>query len=132
MTAQINLARSRLVGVVLPTPSRLPRHKYSDFQYKRPHSIRVGNIVGVERDAVTVWKSEQHMSFAYMQTVRVRPSGQMNLSIICLYAPSDTNCSTMHCAFQNELFFLNHCKCGNHELDAAEVVCKVPAALFSS
>jgi hypothetical protein len=45
MTAQANLARRRLLGVVLPTPTRLPRNKYGDLLCKRPRSICVGSII---------------------------------------------------------------------------------------
>jgi hypothetical protein len=37
----------------------------------------------------------------------------------------------MRYPYPKEVFFLNHCKCSDDELDAADVVCKVPAALFS-
>ncbi len=57
-------------------------------------------------------------------------SGLKRLSIIRIYELSDITRWTMRYLYPAEFLLSNHCNSGDDELDAAHVVCGVPAALF--
>ncbi|KAI9885267.1 MAG: hypothetical protein M1823_002936 [Watsoniomyces obsoletus] len=93
-------------------------------------TIRVGDVVGLDKDSDTAWKSKHDLWFAYVQGVNQSSSGRQSLSVIWLYAPSDTTCSTMHYPIPDELFFSDNCNCGDARLDPADVVCKPSVEFF--
>ncbi len=99
--------------------------QYSPFQ-----TIRVGDVVGIESDSETVWQSKADLWYAYVQGIDTSASGRQSLSVIWLYAASDTTCSTMHYPIANELFFSDNCNCGDGRFDPADVVCKPSVEFF--
>ncbi|KAI9787643.1 MAG: DNA methyltransferase Dim-2 [Geoglossum umbratile] len=125
------VAREKFIGPVLVTPSRLKRDEYGRLLERKPKTIAGGEVVAVKKDSQTVWKGESDLWFAYVQEVHVTKKGRRFLKVIWLYEPSDTSCSTMHYPIRNELFFSDNCNCGDGVLDAEDVLCKVPVALFS-
>ncbi|KAI9751103.1 MAG: Vacuolar protein sorting-associated protein 17 [Chaenotheca gracillima] len=91
-------------------------------------TIRVGDVVGVPKDIETVWKGKTDTWYAYVQAIE--PELEL-LSVIWLYEPSDTTCSTTRYPFSNELFFSDNCNCQDASFPATEVVCKMPVAFFT-
>ena len=110
--------------------SRLIRDERRGVQRTFPGPILVGDVVAVEKDVNTIWKSVEALWFAYVQDVRRSASGRRNLMVVWLYAPTDTSCSGEGYPIQNELFFSDNCNCGNAALDAEDVVCKVAVGFF--
>ncbi|KAI9797995.1 MAG: DNA methyltransferase Dim-2 [Piccolia ochrophora] len=108
-------------------PTKGLRHKLANG---RPTSISIGDVVGVSRDAKTRWKDTAAVWFAYVQGFTKSLRGERALSVIWLYRPSDTTCSTMHYPIPNELFFSDNCNCGSARLYARDVVCSVSVDFF--
>ncbi|GAD94844.1 DNA methyltransferase Dim-2 [Paecilomyces variotii No. 5] len=102
-----------------------------------PHSgleIRPGDVVSVERDEETVWKSssDNDLWYAFVQGIRQHKNGTSWLDVIWLYCPGDTVCANMTYPHLDELFMSDHCNCGDRKIRDTEVVGKVDVRFFSS
>ena len=129
--ARADVARTKFVGPVITSPTRLQRDRHGRLLTLQPGTIRVGDVIGVDKDAETIWKGASELWFAYVQGVKRGSGGQISLDVIWLYAPSDTTCSIMQYPIHNELFFSDNCNCGDGKLDAQDVVCKATVGFFS-
>ncbi|KAJ9351470.1 S-adenosyl-L-methionine-dependent methyltransferase [Paecilomyces variotii] len=102
-----------------------------------PHKafeVRPGDVISVERDEQTVWKtsSNDDLWYSFVQGIRQHQNGTIWLDVIWLYRPSDTVCANMTYPHLNELFMSDHCNCGDHKIRNTEVVGKVDVRFFSS
>ncbi|KAL1852673.1 hypothetical protein Plec18167_009597 [Paecilomyces lecythidis] len=102
-----------------------------------PHSeieVHPGDVVSVERDEETVWKTSSHndLWYAFVQGIRHHKNGTIWLDVIWLYRPSDTVCANMTYPHSDELFMSDHCNCGDRKIQNTEVVGKVDVSFFSS
>ena len=110
--------------------SRLMRDESRGVQSTLPGPILVGDVVAVEKDVKTIWKSVEALWFAYVQDVKQSAIGRQNLKVIWLYAPTDTSCSVQGYPIRNELFFSDNCNCGSTALYGEDIVCKVAVGFF--
>lgn len=92
--------------------------------------VRVGNVVQIPNDGKN-WQGKEDVWYAYVQGID-NTRKRTVLRIIWLYRPSETTCSNMHYPCANELFFSDHCNCGDPNVYEDEVVGKVTVALFES
>ncbi|KAI4135828.1 MAG: hypothetical protein LQ347_000331 [Umbilicaria vellea] len=92
--------------------------------------VRVGNVVQFPNDGKN-WKGKDDVWYAYVQGIDNTKKRKI-LQIIWLYRPSETTCSKMHYPSANELFFSDHCNCGDPNVYEDEVVGKVNVAFFKS
>ncbi|KAI9780309.1 MAG: DNA methyltransferase Dim-2 [Peltula sp. TS41687] len=84
-----------------------------------------GTMQGFDPSAPTCVVFSMVCWYAYVQEVKTNSRGQSFLKVIVLYAPSDTTCSAMHYPIKNELFFPDHCNCGDDAIPPDDVACKV-------
>ncbi|KAI9676950.1 MAG: DNA methyltransferase Dim-2 [Caeruleum heppii] len=127
-------ARFKFVGpVISPSSGSSQDCSEPSAKYRRPKSVRVGDVVGVRKDQCSAWKGSADLWYAYVQNIRTNKAGKQLLDVIWLYEPSDTTCSTMRYPIQNELFFSDNCNCGNAQLTAEDndIVCKLSVAFFA-
>lgn len=96
----------------------------------RPHTaaitnevIRPGDVVQLEKDENGPWGGPAEW-YAYVQSVEARKSGNV-LRVIWLYWPEQTTCANMTYSYRQELFFSDHCNCGDHPISTSEVLRKV-------
>lgn len=90
----------------------------------------IGDVVAVEADKATDWKTPDTLWYGYVQDVTEQPKG-LKLDLLWLYRPTDTACQKMKYPFENELFLGDHCNCGDHPIYAHEVIFK-PKVTFSA
>ena len=132
MTARSDEKRERFVAAATRATRRRSRDESGPGRRRRPRKIRVGDVVGVEKDSRTTWRSLEDVWFAYVQEVKTNSRGEPYLHVIWLYAPSDTTCSIMHYPVHNELFFSDNCNCADARLEASDVVCRISVDFFGS
>lgn len=94
-------------------------------------TIRPGDIVAIPSDTNTAWKTNDKYWYAYVQGRKTTTRGN-RLRLIWLYRPSDTACQDMRYPYDNELFFSDHCNCGDGATYSVDVSHKVAVALFGS
>ncbi|RMY91212.1 hypothetical protein D0861_03230 [Hortaea werneckii] len=87
--------------------------------------IQKGDVICVEPDEQSRWKSEASVWYAYVQRIRITRSGRKHLDILWLYQVGDTTLGAAYYPFTNELFLSDNCACGQDAIDAADVVGKV-------
>ncbi|KAI7476680.1 S-adenosyl-L-methionine-dependent methyltransferase [Hortaea werneckii] len=87
--------------------------------------IQKGDVICVEPDKQSRWKSEASVWYAYVQRIRITRSGRKHLDILWLYQVGDTTLGAAYYPFTNELFLSDNCACGQDAIDAADVVGKV-------
>jgi DNA (cytosine-5)-methyltransferase 1 len=87
--------------------------------------ITTGDVVQIEKDVETPWKSVADSWYAYVQSCEKGKDGSKVLRVIWLYLPEDTTCARMKYPFRRELFFSDHCNCGSVNLAANDVLRKV-------
>lgn len=92
--------------------------------------VRVGDVVQIPNDGKN-WKGKDDIWYAYVQGID-NTKKRTILEIIWLYRPSETTCSDMHYPSANELFFSDHCNCGDPNVYEDEVVGKTSVAFFES
>ncbi|KAF1981204.1 hypothetical protein K402DRAFT_398772 [Aulographum hederae CBS 113979] len=90
-----------------------------------PGKVRIGDIVVVARDEQSAWKDASDAWCAYVQKVRRSHTGKKLLDVIWLYKPSHTTLANMNYPFSNELFFSDHCNCGDNGFGVEDVVGKL-------
>jgi len=95
-----------------------------DSHGMRPRRILVGDVVQLNKDQETRWKSTADSWYAYVQSVEKR-KGEDVLGLIWLYHPHDTICGRMMYPYKRELFFSDHCNCGDGHTYASDVLRKV-------
>ncbi|KAI9818018.1 MAG: DNA methyltransferase Dim-2 [Phylliscum demangeonii] len=100
-------------------------HRSRTKQAPPADNVLIGDVLEVERDVETVWKGSAAFWYAYVQGVRTTASGRQLLDVLWLYASSDTTCSSMRYPIPNELFFSDHCNCGDARMDSTSVIRKV-------
>ena len=93
-------------------------------------NVRVGDVVQFPNDGKN-WKGKDDVWYAYVQGIDTAKKRTI-LQIIWLYRPSETTCSNMHYPSANELFFSDHCNCGDPNVYEDEVVGKASVAFFES
>lgn len=74
--------------------------------------IQIGDVVAIERDEGSEWKTEDDEYYAYVQGVTISTLGR-SLSLLWFYRPGDTTCKKMLYPFEKELFLSDHCNCGD-------------------
>ncbi|SLM37076.1 S-adenosyl-L-methionine-dependent methyltransferase-like [Lasallia pustulata] len=107
----------------LPTEERVPK-------VVGRSKVRVGDVVQFPNDG-KIWKGKDDVWYAYVQGID-KTKDRTALQIIWLYRPSETTCSKMHYPSANELFFSDHCNCGDPKTYEDEVVGKTSVAFFES
>ncbi|KAI9779979.1 MAG: DNA methyltransferase Dim-2 [Peltula sp. TS41687] len=125
LTARVEIAKQTSTGANNSTSTHIQK-----LPLQRPKSVHVGDVIGIKRDTDTVWKSQENIWYAYVQEVKTNSRGQSFLKVIWLYAPSDTTCAAMHYPIKNELFFSDHCNCGDDAISYEDVACKVTVDFF--
>lgn len=92
--------------------------------------VRAGQVIATQRDNSTTWNDDAEVWFAYIQ--RILPSKSRNpyLDVVWLYAPSHTICGNMYYPYQNELFWSDHCNCGEESLRLSDVIGTVDDVIF--
>jgi len=95
-----------------------------DLSSTRPRRILVGDVIQLNKDQETRWKSTADSWYAYVQSVEKR-KGEDVLGLIWLYHPHDTICGRMMYPHKRELFFSDHCNCGDGHTYASDVLRKV-------
>ena len=91
--------------------------------------VRQGDVICVEPDSKSQWKTASTTWYAYVQTVRGNGTGRV-LDVIWLYEPRDTTLGTAFYPFQNELFLSDNCSCGKDAVDLRCVIGKADVAWF--
>ena len=102
-------------------------HTPKSTSLRRP--IEVGDVVAIERDESSDWRTEDGDYFAYVQDVNVSPSGRC-LGLLWFYRPGDTACKNMHYPFKKELFLSDHCNCGDAAVYERDVMTLPRVAFF--
>ncbi|RMY09923.1 hypothetical protein D0867_08567 [Hortaea werneckii] len=87
--------------------------------------IQEGDVICVEPDRESRWKSQASVWYAYVQRVRTTHSERKRLDILWLYQVGDTTLGAAYYPFSNELFLSDNCACGQDAIDAADVLGKV-------
>jgi len=100
-----------------------PRHRKGQVK-----SIRAGQIIALNRDALSSWKGDETIWFCFV--LKVIPARDPFLEVLWLYAPCDTICGHMYYPFSNELFWSNHCNCGESEIRLSHVVGVIDNIVF--
>ena len=98
-------------------------------QYQQ--TVSVGDVVAVNTDLDTDWKSNDSSWYGYVQDISELEKGT-RLGLLWLYRPSDTPCQDMHYPFTKELFLSDHCNCGDKSIYAQEVVSKLNVAFYGN
>lgn len=106
----------------------IPSHVNKSHQQRK---VKVGDIVSVSRDEVSVWKDIAATWYAYVQGVRTNCKEEKLLDVVWLYRPQDTTLSNMTYPVANELFFSDNCNCKDGVLKAEEVLSHVDVELFA-
>ncbi|KAL9030476.1 MAG: hypothetical protein Q9196_001420 [Gyalolechia fulgens] len=106
-----------------PTESQLLRLS------SRVGEVRTGDIVAICSDQNTKWKTKDDYWYAYVQGRKLTRQGHQ-LDLIWIYRPADTACQDMRYPYANELFFSDHCNCGDSPVYSLDVARKVGVALF--
>ena len=91
--------------------------------------VRTGDIVMIRSDSNNKWKTNDEYWYAYVQDQKPSKHGRQ-LDLIWVYRPADTACKDMKYPHSKELFFSDHCNCGDKPIDATEVVRKIRVTLF--
>lgn len=89
----------------------------------RSNTVEAGHVVILRRDHddESLWKDDPRSKWlAYVQGIK-RDSVGDYLHVIWLYRPSDTICDAAFYPFENELFFSDHCNCGDPKIRLADV-----------
>jgi DNA (cytosine-5)-methyltransferase 1 len=93
--------------------------------------IRQGDVICTSPNAGDEWKrSKSERWYAYVTGLRKDRSDRTTLDVIWLYEAADTTLGNAYYPFENELFLSDNCSCGEHGIQADEVVAKVDVAWF--
>jgi len=109
------------------SPGAKPRDQHFP---KLDHTIRriqQGDVVCVQPDTATPWKSKATAWFAYVQQKR-----EHVLDVLWLYEPGDTTLGSAYYPFQNELFLSDNCSCGNDAVHVDAVLYTVDVDWFQT
>ncbi|KAL9094400.1 MAG: hypothetical protein Q9165_003250 [Trypethelium subeluteriae] len=96
--------------------------------------IRVGSVIAIERDRDSDWKDKSSTWYAYVQGITHdrRHGHQLSLNVIWLYRPGETILSKGVYAWEKELFFSDHCNCGDADLLIGEALNTVDVRWFGT
>ncbi|GAB1735704.1 hypothetical protein NU219Hw_g4268t1 [Hortaea werneckii] len=97
----------------------------SAFSAQEHPDIQEGDVICVEPDKESRWKSEASVWYAYVQSIRLTRSGRKRLNVLWLYQVGDTTLGAAYYPFSNELFLSDNCACGRDAIDAADVLGKI-------
>ncbi|KAI7656973.1 S-adenosyl-L-methionine-dependent methyltransferase, partial [Hortaea werneckii] len=111
------LEHTQFQGEVSDLASASSAQDYADIQE--------GDVICVEPDRESRWKSKASVWYAYVQRVRITRSGRKRLDVLWLYQVGDTTLGAAYYPFTNELFLSDNCACGQDAIDAADVLGKV-------
>ncbi|RMY03116.1 hypothetical protein D0868_07625 [Hortaea werneckii] len=114
----------------------LTRLEHTQFEGKVPDlasassaqdytGIQEGDVICVEPDRESRWKSQASVWYAYVQRVRTTRPERKRLDVLWLYQVGDTTLGAAYYPFTNELFLSDNCACGQDAIDAADVLGKV-------
>ncbi|KAF2237298.1 S-adenosyl-L-methionine-dependent methyltransferase [Viridothelium virens] len=105
-----------------------PQKRFLDGQ------IRVGSVIAIERDRDSDWKDNSSTWYAYVQGVtQDRCRNQLlRLNVIWLYRPGETILSKGIYLWEKELFFSDHCNCGDADLLTSEALHAVDVEWFGT
>lgn len=92
--------------------------------------ISTGDVVVVNSDPDTDWKSNDTSWFGYVQTVSSDQNESPRLGLLWLYRSSDTPCQRMRYPILKELFLSDHCNCDDQPIYAEEVISKLNVAFY--
>jgi len=90
--------------------------------------INVGDVIAIERDAVTSWQGTKTLWYCYVQNIENTKSKGEVYDVVWLYSPEDTPCANMVYPYPDELFFSDHCSHG--EITHGEIVCKASVSFM--
>ena len=94
-------------------------------------SVKTGDVIALDRDKNGAWKDDAESWFAYVQGVGRDRHGEF-LKLIWLYRSADTVCSNGFYPYPNELFFSDHCNCGDARIRVRDVQANVSVKLFET
>ncbi|KAI7163956.1 S-adenosyl-L-methionine-dependent methyltransferase [Hortaea werneckii] len=89
------------------------------------NDIQEGDVICVEPDKESRWKSQASVWYAYVQRVRTTRSERKRLDVLWLYQVGDTTLGAAYYPFANELFLSDNCACGQDAIDAADILGQV-------
>lgn len=95
-----------------------------------PSGVCVGDVVQLPNDGKN-WRGKDDIWYAYVQGID-NAKKRTILQIIWLYRPSETTFSNMSYPSADELFFSDHCNCGDSTIYEDEVVGRTSVAFFVS
>ncbi|KAK5714507.1 hypothetical protein LTR15_010689 [Elasticomyces elasticus] len=84
-----------------------------------------GDVVTIKADHEGAWKKSSDIWYAYIQKVRVTPTGNVRLDVLWMYQPRDTTLGAAYYPFANELFLSDNCSCGRDALSPDDIISKV-------
>ncbi|KAF1916338.1 hypothetical protein BDU57DRAFT_516387 [Ampelomyces quisqualis] len=114
----------------------------STGSHKQPHCRPYGSLPVQVGDVVSFYPNEQDTSiwkgtkaaqiaktaktaktewFAYVQGTQTMMDGNQKLDVVWMYQPHDTTISIAKYSFPNELFFSDHCNCGDPKLLSSQI-----------
>lgn len=128
-----HLPWAKFLDVQDPAPV-LPRkqvNSHASFRGDATTSkISIGDVVVVNSDPDTKWKSNDTSWFAYVQAVSSDQNENPRLGLLWLYRSSDTPCQRMRYPILKELFLSDHCNCDDESIYAEEVMSKLNVAFY--
>ena len=101
----------------------------SQVEVSQQKMLCVGDVVAINSDKTTTWKSNDSIWYGYVQGLTHERKGT-RLHLLWLYRPSDTACQKMRYPFAKEMFLSDHCNCGDYPIYATEVIDKPKVAFF--
>ncbi|KAK5119424.1 hypothetical protein LTR85_007524 [Meristemomyces frigidus] len=93
--------------------------------------VHPGDVVCVRPDTESRWKNQAVVWYAYVQSVRPTPEGDV-LDVLWLYVPGDTTLGLAYYPFQNELFLSDNCACGKEAINVDSVTGKLDVTWFAT
>lgn len=94
--------------------------------------ITTGDVIVLNSDPDTKWKSHDTSWFGYVQAVSSNQNENPRLGLLWLYRPSDTSCQRMRYPKSKELFLSDHCNCEDEPIYAEEVVSKLNVTFYGN
>ncbi|KAI9706912.1 MAG: DNA methyltransferase Dim-2 [Bogoriella megaspora] len=85
-------------------------------------TIRIGTVIAVARDQQSKWKDASSHWYAYVQSISKDRKSREILDVIWMYRPEETTLAGGQYPWNNELFFSDHCNCGDEHLLADDVL----------
>ncbi|KAL9603696.1 MAG: hypothetical protein Q9219_001015 [cf. Caloplaca sp. 3 TL-2023] len=91
--------------------------------------VGTGEVIAIPIDQKSKWKTNDRYWYAYVQGRKPVRQGH-ELSLIWIYRPADTACRGAKYPYPKELFFSDHCNCGDSPVYSTDVAYNVSVAMF--